>query len=279
MTQLQARTPARLFAALLALATAMTTLGAQEPILVETVWSQTRSLELFAACDRDGNDRLDVFEIRAALVELGNSRDPSVLRRLDTDSSGFLEWPEFDARFRLAIDKAKSFRVRPALPPPPIEDPTATPAVPDATELVIGVTDDNGDGLLSRPELAAFLRRLRQDPALIEHFPTLDRDGSGTLDVEEFRPVVMMVPNVLVLLGANEQLRRGLPADDREADRNLDGSIDRAELRAALIRLHPSLERWTDRVMLAADRSRNGTLGGAELAAARTTARRAQRED
>lgn len=241
----------------------------QRTILVEERYGEPRSLALFAACDRDSDDRLDVFEIRSAMVDLRDTRDASVFRRLDADSSGFLEWNEFDERFRTLVQRSGSFRVRPVHEPVPLRDPTVPVAEMDPTATVLRAVDTDGDGGLAASEFAAFLRKHADNDGLARHFDTLDLDRSGLLDEHEFAPVLQWVPDVFdQLIAAREDDRSAIPPDHRAADRNLDGVIDRDELRAALALLDPSLKRWTDRILTRADRTRNGTLGGAELTAA-----------
>ncbi|MDA0375558.1 MAG: EF-hand domain-containing protein [Planctomycetota bacterium] len=245
--------------------------GEREPELaVETVWSETRGLALFAACDRNGDDRLDLFEVRHCLVDLQATRDPSVFRRLDTDNSGFVEWPEFAERFKVSLGRAGRFQVQPYRQPAAMRDPASPSSEIDPSEQMLGALDGDGDGGLSRAEFTAFVRRMAGNAELVNRFAALDTDRSGKLELTEFAPVLMFVPQVWQKMSASEDLRRAMPADFRGADRDLNGVIDRAELRASLTRLHPSLGHWTDVILNAADRSRNGTLGAAELVASRT---------
>ncbi|MGA0059764.1 MAG: EF-hand domain-containing protein [Planctomycetota bacterium] len=242
---------------------------AEPAVIVETVWSETRGLALFAACDRNGDDRLDLFEVRHSLVDLQASRDPSVFRRLDTDNSGFVEWPEFAERFQVSLGRAGRFQVQPYRDPAALRNPAAPSSEIDPSEQMLGALDGDGDGGLSRAEFTAFVRRMAGNAELTSRFDALDTDRSGKLELTEFAPVLMFVPQVWQKMSASEDLRRAMPADFRGADRDLNGVIDRAELRAALTRLHPSLAHWTDVILNAADRTRNGTLGAAELFASR----------
>jgi Ca2+-binding EF-hand superfamily protein len=247
----------------------------REPqVIVETVWSETRGLALFAACDRNGDDRLDLFEVRHCLVDLQATRDPSVFRRLDTDNSGFVEWPEFAERFKVSLGRAGRFQVQPYRDPAALRNPAAPSSEIDPSEQMLGALDADGDGGLSRVEFTAFVRRMAGNAELTNRFDALDTDRSGKLELTEFAPVLMFVPQVWQKMSASEDLRRAMPADFRGADRDLNGVIDRTELRAALTRLHPSLSHWTDVILNAADRTRNGTLGAAELVASRTAKQR-----
>jgi Ca2+-binding EF-hand superfamily protein len=251
--------------------------GERKPaVIVETVWSETRGLALFAACDRDGDDRLDLFEVRHCLVDLQATRDPSVFRRLDTDNSGFVEWPEFAERFRVSLGRAGRFQLQPYREPAAMRNPAAPSSDIDPSEQMLGALDADGDGGLSRPEFTAFVRRMAGNAELSNRFDALDTNRSGKLELTEFAPVLMFVPQVWQKMSASEDLRRAMPANFRGADRDLNGVIDRAELRNALTRLHPSLAHWTDVILNAADRSRNGTLGAAELAASRSAKPRIQ---
>lgn len=272
---------AALAAALVAAAAAaqVPVVGPQEPepqdrpVLVETRYSEPRSLALFEACDRDADDRLDVFEIRDTVVDLQGTRDPAIFRKLDTDSSGFVEWYEFDARLRTALERAGSTRLRPYRTPPELSDPTATVSDIDPTEKLLGSFDTDGNGGLSQEEFAGFLRKTIRDDRLASQFEALDLDHSELLDVREFAPVLQFVPQVWEQMSASEDARRALPPEFRAADRDLNGAVDRSELRAALTVIHPSLARWSERILAAADRTRNGSLGAAELAAATAKAK------
>ncbi|MBK8976394.1 MAG: hypothetical protein IPM29_10730 [Planctomycetes bacterium] len=243
-------------------------------LLVEQVRTDTRSWALFAACDANADDRLDVFEARAALVDLGS--DPlESLRRIDANSDGFLQWPEFDARFQTALERAGSFRVRVVRPVREPLDPAAPGSSDDPTQLLLRATDRDGDGGISPAELRQLLESSGLDPLLIERFPALDFDSSGRLEQTEFSPLLQFLPGAWNDGGIRSQRRRALPADDRAADTDLDGVLSRAELEASLRLLHPSLARWTGGILSRADRSGDAQLGGTELVAARHAARAA----
>jgi Ca2+-binding EF-hand superfamily protein len=246
-----------------------------EPValVTELRWSEARSLALFEACDRDADDLLDVLELRRALVDLQGTRDPAVFRRLDTDNSGFVEWPEFDARYRTSLETIGKFRVQPLREVPLLRDPTTPASDVDPSERILGALDEDGDEALSPAEFTKFLRRMAIDVRLADKFALLDLDDSGQLELLEFAPVLQWAPQVWTQMGRTEEVRRAMPEEYRSADRDLNGVIDAGELRSALARIHPSLARWTESILDAADRQRSGTLGAAELFAARAAAR------
>lgn len=245
---------------------------AQEP-LTELVYHESRSLALFAACDRNLDERLDVFEVGAAFVDLEDPRDPSMFRRIDTDASGYIEWPEFDARFLRAIDRVGQLRLRPVHPIADVRDPTIPPPPVDPTEQILGRFDIDHDGMLSAEEFKSFVRRAELDANVVERLPVLDTNGDGMLDVPELAPVIQAIPSIWHRLAPHEREIRAMPAEFRAIDVNLDGAIARTELEVGLARIHPSLALWVQRVLADADRSRDAMLGPSELSTALNSAR------
>lgn len=243
------------------------------PVSIERAHSEGRSLTLFAGCDTNADDRLDLFECRRAFVDLVGTSTAG-FRSIDTDADGYISWPEFDTRFRTSIQRTGSLRLRPSRSVPEFVDPTE-PVDEDPTLEFIRRIDKDGDDALSKEQLAGLLADSGQDPALAENFPSLDVDGSGKLEAGEFAPLMQFISGAWANDAAGEAKRRSLPPDFRNGDLNLDGVIDRRELEASLRLLHPSLARWSQVVLRDVDRTGDERLAGTELGAAAAEARRA----
>ena len=85
---------------------------------IAETYDSERSWALFAGCDTDADDRLSVFEAGRALPYLEQGRNRAAYRQLDADADGFVQWPEFDARFRFEIRTQGRFRVFASRPVP-----------------------------------------------------------------------------------------------------------------------------------------------------------------
>jgi Ca2+-binding EF-hand superfamily protein len=237
-------------------------------IVSESRYDRARSWALFAACDADADDRLSLFEVRRSFVDLGGADNLDAFRRLDTDASGFVEWPEFDRRFRLSIEQAGSFRVRPSRAVSAPRDPAAPASDADPVLFLIISIDTDGDDRLDLTEFTELLRLANVDPALSQGFAALDTDRSGELDRSELGPALQVLPGIWQLMPGESNSQTNLPIEFRPVDRNLDGVIDAKELEASLRRTDPTLVRWAARILRDADRSGNGSLGATEIRAA-----------
>jgi Ca2+-binding EF-hand superfamily protein len=251
----------------------------RDSLLDVTIYREAESRALFRACDHDADDRLDLIECSAALPILGNPRDVRGFRRLDTNSDGFVEWHEFDEAYRESVRTLGIFRLRPVRAVVEPEDPTMWTPESEVIAQMIQLVDDDGDGMVSRAELARFAEIAATGPELVRAFEQLDRDGSGALDAEELAAAPPSAAAANQLAQAHASARSHLPPELRLADRNLDGVVDASELESGLRRIHPSLSRWTGRVLADADRNQNGTLGAAEIASAGRTVSEAAREN
>ncbi|MCA9289814.1 MAG: EF-hand domain-containing protein [Phycisphaerales bacterium] len=243
------------------------------PVSIERAYSEGRSLTLFAACDTNADDRLDLFECRSAFVDLVGSSTAG-FRSIDTDADGYISWPEFDARFRTSIQRTGSLRLRPSRSVPEFVDPTVALDEDPALEFIRRI-DKDGDDALSKEQLAQLIADSGQDPALAENFPTLDVDGSGKLEASEFAPLMQFISGAWANDAAGDARRRSLPPDFRNADLDRDGVIEPKEMEAALRLLHPSLARWSPLILREVDRTGDERLAGSELLAAANEARRA----
>ena len=66
---------------------------------------------MFAACDSNGDDRMDIFEARAAMESTGSPTEIQWYRRLDQDRDGYLSWPEFDRFYRVLVQSGNSLQL------------------------------------------------------------------------------------------------------------------------------------------------------------------------
>ncbi len=233
--------------------------GAEEWLAL-SAYSTDRSRAAFAACDRDGNDQLDVFEAAHSLERVRGIRDTAAFRSLDGDADGALTWPEFDRLYRECADAGSALRLRPARP---LALAAAGPEAPDqrGAQVVIRVLDRDGDGALTMVELEAMLRDMAVPPALVTQLAGLDLDRSGELSSDEVAALAPLFPQLPAPVAEAPPLPEALVA----VDANADAVLDRAELAEALRRLDPTLLRWADLVLGDADASGNRSLGPVEL--------------
>ena len=229
------------------------------------VWSVEQSLGLFRACDRNGDDRLDVFEAMAAIEPV---RDRTVFRRLDRDRDGYLDWPEFDRFYRELVRGGDALRLRLLHPPPQAPADAEATGEPPARQRLIELFDADHSGVLEAAEIEAMLRAFELPPQFAAMLRGLDRDHDGKFTASELGPVMAQFQ----LGGAFAQKlkpvasKSSLPPPWRAIDSNGDDAIDADELAAALRRVDPELARWTKAIVAAADRNGNGRLTADELA-------------
>lgn len=228
-------------------------------------WSERHSRELFASCDVDGDDRLDLFEAGTAFDTPGSPLRHDAFRRLDRDRDGYLTWPEFDLHFRTVVQRGDVFRVRTsrALAGNAPEQRAAKPSSP--VQQLLQLYDADGSTDLNEAELANLVQRLGAPPAVLSLAKTLDLDRSGTLDEQELVPMLEHLTGSLPFLRSGPAPNAALPPPWSSIDRDRDGRIDASELAQALRQLDPQLARWSGALLQAADRNRDGFLDGGEL--------------
>jgi len=260
----------RLGTSLLICALATSTLAQQPPVVDATPadrvaadnYTTAESLRLFAACDRDADDRLDLFEAAAAFDAIGDPPDLERFRRLDLDRDGFISWIEFDQWFRDTVRHGQPLRVHPARPL--ANDRTGT--APMSTEQqLLQLFDTDGSGDLSMTEMGALLKAANLPPSLLSRVKALDRDGSGSFSMAELLPVLAGVPIPGLTTKVAPADATLLPAPFGSWDKNRDGAIDEAELAAALRSIDPQLARWAPAILRQADRNHDGRLVTEEL--------------
>jgi Ca2+-binding EF-hand superfamily protein len=219
-------------------------------------YDQQRSRAAFKACDQDGDDRLSVVEARRCLSGIGSPDNLAGFQSIDRNRDGFLHWSEFDTQFKTITSRGSSFRF---LPTRPFRDPSAESKTNDkkvpqqrrAAELVIAMANVDDDPHINRSEFLGLLKALNQPASLASSFDVVDLDKSGGLSQAEFVPILDAVPYLAQLVLAQS-------SGDKDQVRTSD-------LGKRLSTLHASLQRWHQVVFREADRNRDGVLDKAEL--------------
>jgi len=223
------------------------------------VYDESVSREFFRACDENSDDRLDVFETVDAFDLLPSARDHAGFARFDTDRDGFVTWPEFDQRFRKALENGGTFRVRTARS---FTLPEAPPQKETPLRQFLRTFDIDGDGELSPAEIEKLLVATGLPPTLAAPLMASDLDASGTISEAELAPWFQALPIAdLTAASGNSPL----PQPWFDGDRNEDGAIDLDELRAVLRTLDPSLLRWAAKLLEKLDADKDGKLSSNEL--------------
>lgn len=246
------------------------------PSTVQGAWteissySEERSRAAFHACDRDADDRLSVFEAGRALRSFGSVEDRDAFLRVDANTDGYIEWPEFDRRFREILNSGGNLQLRPYRPKmlaPPQK--AAEAAGPTKATRLHDLLDRDDDGKVSADEFQKFAVALGVVAGQETNTITaLDTDQSKTLEPKELSPLAEKLPERLLGPTPTGDAKSRLPPGYRAADRNRDGVLDAAELRRALQRIDPVLGRWTEVILRNADISKNGALGRLEIESA-----------
>lgn len=216
------------------------------------------SRELFAGCDLDGDDRLDVLELTGALGGGSSAPDLAAAARFDSDRDGFVTWPEFDAVLQSTVQRGGVFRVRPGWTPAPV--PTTAAPAPAAGMLVLH--DADGDGGLDAVELAQYARVAKRPAELATVLLPLDRDRSGRLEAAEL--AVWLGPQQAAIAATP------LPRRWREFDVDRSGTLDAREFALALPPVGEHLVHWAPELLRRFDRDGDGLLAPDELTEAST---------
>lgn len=243
------------------------------------VHTESMSRELFSACDRDGDDRLDLFEACEAIETLGDPKDPSSFLAIDDSRDGYLQWPEFDAHYKSAIERGGTFRARTCRrfvrQSPELKD--ATPATP--LEIFLQLHDANENGGLDPEEIQKLVRDIGLHPAFESQLKMLDLDHSGLVEPLELAPVFERIRSVAVLPGLESVATpSGLPPPWGDIDADGDRAIDLAELTAALRRLDPGLQRWAETILKSLDADGDAKIADKELPGNTTSAANAAKK-
>lgn len=236
------------------------------------VYSPTTSRELFSACDGDSDDRLDVFEAGDALETVHGPTDAKGFAAIDSNRDGYITWPEFDALFKLAIQRGNTFRVQTCRQFVQASPELATTRDQTPLQKFVQLVDKNRNGALDPDEIDQFVQSADLPPALSGMLRTLDLDRSGRLEAAELAPWFEQLRGRLPMFGtamagttaANNDPKR-LPPPWLDIDKNADNKVDADELARALQRIDPSLARWAPLLLKARDVSKNGALTVDEL--------------
>ncbi|MEY3161485.1 MAG: hypothetical protein RIT25_1476 [Planctomycetota bacterium] len=216
------------------------------------------SRQLFAACDRNGDGDLDLFEAADAIDSLDGSRDR--FRRLDRNRDGFLGFAEFDRHFQDVIVHGGMMRLFTLRPVALIDREEARSQAPRLMQLF----DRDRSGELSQPEIARMLEYANLPLPLLKQVD-IDRNRSGTLSMEELTPILpfLQLPGI-----ERQQAPPGatiLPSPFDSWDLDASGAIDPSELGLALRRVDPQLARWAEAALPGLDRNKDWRLSGEEL--------------
>lgn len=230
---------------------------------------EEKSRALFAACDADADDRLDLFEARIALRAPAAPEQIGWFRRLDHDRDGFVDWPEFDRHFRDVVQNGGVLHLQFARPLADSTEtassgasspaPKATPSKPS-----FDTFDKNRDKKLDAAEVLAMLQALGAPPSAAAMLPLLDKNKDNALSEAELAPALQQfAPS---LLGGPVPAPAAVPAGafaDLDADGN--GAVTAHELGRALRRIDPQLERWAPALVQRLDRNGDQLLRATEL--------------
>jgi Ca2+-binding EF-hand superfamily protein len=224
------------------------------------------SRELFWACDANSDDRLDLFEARDALQEIGDPSSPGWFRRLDTDRNGYVEWPEFDAFYSGIIKGGNPLPLCLARPRPAAADSATTTGstARSPAERTIDLFDSNQDGGLDLGEASALLEQLGMSPAFATMLMNLDANRDSTLQADELAPAMTQF-NLQLFNSTPNPAAVEMSAEWAAMDADGSGAIERLELAAALRRIDPELERWSAGILQGADKDRSQSLTAPEL--------------
>ncbi len=166
----------------------------------------------------------------------------------------------------VAAAAARAQDAGPAAPAPPPPAPPGAPghgfgADPGTLFRLARQMDLDGDLLVDEKELQDGFRRLAEDAARVREnlIAWLDKDGDGTLNADEWRPLYMAM---------------GMLGFIRAVDRNRDLALDENELQAARTRLADFCQKANSYTLRQYDRDHDGELSKDEVHAARKAMRR-----
>lgn len=224
------------------------------------------SWQLFAACDLDADDRLDLIEAQSCIIMLAAEDARAAFRRMDGDADGFLYWPEFDQIYRNATTDGDGLYLHPSrialLDDLPGLEPSAESRALPANEIMASY-DSNRDGTLDPNEVIALLNNFGLDPKLAERHKAMDTDGSGALDLNELETILQFIK--LPTASTFELLPESAGSAPLQFDRDRDGLVDLSELQRALLVMAPTLIPWAETIILQADRDGDSRLSFLEI--------------
>lgn len=224
-------------------------------------YDTTTSRDLFSACDRDADDRLDVLEAGEALDGVRDAKDHDGFARYDSDRDGYVSWPEFDAMFRQSLRQNGAVRLRPCRPL------RSDSRGNGELQQFLRLHDGNHDSALDPAEIERLVRLGILPSALTSKLRSLDHDGSGRLEETELAPWFEQLPRTSRPTADRPGVGSLLPAPWNRCDADRDQTIGKDELGLALSRIDPSLARWVPQLLQKLDQNRDGKLQSGELPA------------
>lgn len=236
----------------------------QERVTVRD-YDQPRSVALFAACDSNSDDRLDVFEARAAFSSVGEPQDIRWYRRLDQDRDGYLDWPEFDRFYRDLVQNGDALQLtlaRQLSSSVAVASPLAGAELRDTIRLY----DKDEDGQLDKTEMGAALDAMGAPQGALVLVQLVDQNRDGKFSEAEIAPhwdSLRGKSAVAQLATKQDEHKVAMAALDLDAN----GSVSVPELARALRRIDPQLARWAQQIHEAADTNKDGALRGQEVPA------------
>lgn len=229
------------------------------------VWNESKSRQLFAACDEDADDSLGLIEFAAALALPVDTTTRERFRRLDRNRDGFLDWSEFDGYcggvvYDGHILRLSLYRVL------QVDDKAQQPATPATpAQLLLQLFDADRSGDMSPAEFEIMLARANLPTIYASSFGKLDADASKALSSRELAPLLGL-PNLAKLQAKASELPL-LPPPYAAWDVDASGSLEPRELAAALRQIDPDMARFAPQVLDHLDRDGDHRVGAAELEA------------
>lgn len=138
--------------------------------------------EAFAVFDKDGGGSITYSELGGVLTSMGNSINDADLKKIvaqfDTDGDGQIDFAEFQAMMTDAASDDEKEEI-------------------DEMQEAFNMFDADADGTISAKEIHSVLVALGErvtlkDCALMVQ--SVDNDGNGSIDVEEFKAMMIDKP-------------------------------------------------------------------------------------
>jgi len=223
------------------------------------IYSNDKCREIYAACDLDGDDKIQYFEAQKTLDAVSNPKD---FRRLDKNNDGILRFPELKAYFKLVCEAGSSLVVKPkAMSRIHLRSENKKPK--DRVILRwLALMDTNSDDKLDAKEWSQVSALLGD--GIGAGFLKLDKDFSGSLTAEELRPLKPLFDRFEASKTSTRHLRP-LPESTRSVDLNDDGLLEMIEFSRALARIHPSLVQHARLIFENADLNDDHKLDAIEI--------------
>lgn len=153
--------------------------------------------QMFSKTDTNSDSSLSKDELLAALQDAPQGKDgedastmvEKMFADMDTDQDGNISQSEYSS-FQPQFDASTASTLLSAQEEPP-ERPSA--------EDMMAETDANGDGVISKDELATVLQKHAQDgqdgPSVDDMFSDMDSDGDGSVSMEELTAFAEKAPS------------------------------------------------------------------------------------